>query len=586
MRFTIRRLHSVLWAAALVGVIPHGAGAQTPDPPASCPQGRIDRVEIKNGDVFDPAADEPSLLRWALGTANKLHIRTRQDFIRKTLLFHVGDCLDPDLLVESERLLSTFSFLRRVSVTHARDGAGGQVVQVATSDEWTTQFNVGVTYDAGVNFEWLSLNELNFLGDGIRLSASKRQYREDRSQSIFVGWPYLVRHTNIRAEYGSTPSGSSYGFRVSRPFVGDVGRHSVQVAFGRTSSFFSYGAPSGSRYAHVLIPLVNESAHVQYARRFGTLWHSWVVGVALGRQTLRMRGDPEYVEGNDFDGRHPSDQGVPDALRRQLSGQGATRLSLHLGTRKDLPTQMVGLDGVRDVQYVANGYLVAMAAGRSLGLLVPDSIEAHDSFVHFDAALARPVGSSYVRASVYGEADHVRDGWRSAFMGAELVTYARASWLPNQTVFLGVTGAGGWRTAVPFQLTLGGRDGIRSLPDEAIPGGRRLIFTLEDRIRLDWPAWQAVDLGATIFGDVGKMWAGDAPLGVDSPWQAGVGFGLRIGVPRGTRIIWRPDIAFPAGRGGSPVFRITLELHSLRHGFQTAKLARSMRFNEGVAGFF
>lgn len=585
MPLYVRRLFPLLWTVVFLGVTPHTAQSQTVDPPASCAHGRIDRIQIRNGNVFSPDVDDPGVLRWAYRTANHLHIPTRPAFIKKSLLFRVGDCLEPYLLTESELLLSGFPFLRSVRITHEQDGTGGETVHVDTRDEWTTQVNLGVNYDAGLNFKSFALNEFDFLGEGIRLSASKHQYREDRSQSISVAWPYLVRHTNIRTAYASSPSGFSYDIRVAHPFVGDVGSHSFRVDVGRSSSFFSYGTPSGSQYAHVLLPLLHESTSIQYGRRFGTRRDGWVTGLILERQVLRVQGAPEYVEGNNFDHRQTSGQVLPGSILRQIGGQGATRLSLLVGARKNVPTQMVGLDAVRDVQFVANGYQVAFSLGQSLGLLVPDSLAAHDTFAHVDAAMARPIGPSYFRAGLYSEADHQQGGWEDVLAGADVVAYGRADWLPAQTLFFRASGAGGWRTTVPFQLTLGGPEGIRSLADEEVPGGRRLVLTFEDRIRLDWPTWQAVDLGLTVFGDAGKMWAGDAPLGVTSPWEGSFGFGLRIGAPRGTRIIWRPDIAFPVGRPGAPIFRITLELNSLRSGFQTAKLLRSMRFNQGVQTF-
>ncbi len=372
---------------------------------------------------------------------------------------------------------------------------------------------------------------------------------------------------------------------MSRPFVGEVGRHSIRLNAARSADFFSYGMPSGSEYSHILVPRLIESASFQYGRRFGSLRRSWVAGLQLNRQAMRVQGASTYVVGSDFDGSGSAAVDLPGPIRRQFVSRAATRLSLHLGTRTHVPARMVGLDGLRDVQFVSDGYLVAFSVGRSIGLLVPDSIEAGDAFVHFDAAISKPVGSSYLLAVAGLEADHARDGWTDVMTGGEVVAYGRAGWLPNQTVFLRASGAGAWDTTVPFQLTLGGREGVRSLREDEWPGGRRLILTLEDRIRLDWPEWQAVDIGLTVFGDVGRMWAGDAPLGVMSRWHGSVGFGLRVGAPRGTRFIWRPDLAFPVGRRGSPVLRITLELNSIRRGFVTEKLVRSMRFNQGIEAY-
>ncbi len=49
--------------------------------------------------------------RWAYSLANKLHVRTREKFILDELLFEVGECLDPLLLEETERLLRAYRFI-------------------------------------------------------------------------------------------------------------------------------------------------------------------------------------------------------------------------------------------------------------------------------------------------------------------------------------------------------------------------------------------------------------------------------------------------------------------------------------------
>ena len=114
---------------------------------------------------------------------------------------------------------------------------------------------------------------------------------------------------------------------------------------------------------------------------------------------------------------------------------------------------------------------------------------------------------------------------------------------------------------------------------------RMLRFVLEDRVALPWPS-KTADLGLTLFSDLGRVWPGEVPYGVDSDWQAALGFGLRLGLPRATRHIYRADIAFPVGpTGGSPIFRVTFEFNQLRAGFYTKDVSRSRRFAVGPESF-
>ena len=52
-------------------------------------------------------------------------------------------------------------------------------------------------------------------------------------------------------------------------------------------------------------------------------------------------------------------------------------------------------------------------------------------------------------------------------------------------------------------------------------------------------------VGATAFGDVGKVWAGDVPFGVTSDVRASAGISLLASVPRESRRLLRVDLAIP-----------------------------------------
>jgi len=106
-----------------------------------------------------------------------------------------------------------------------------------------------------------------------------------------------------------------------------------------------------------------------------------------------------------------------------------------------------------------------------------------------------------------------------------------------------VKAAGAWSMDRPFQLTGGGREGVRGYSRDAYPGASRLLLTLEDRSVL--LTRTALDVGLAIFGDLGQMWAGDVPYGADSGWKASVGLGFRVSLPGGTVGATRFDFTLP-----------------------------------------
>ena len=155
---------------------------------------------------------------------------------------------------------------------------------------------------------------------------------------------------------------------------------------------------------------------------------------------------------------------------------------------------------------------------------------------------------------------------------------------PRHTFFARVAGAGGWQVTQPYQLTLGGAGSVRGYNVNDFPGGRRVVFSAEDRVYLGWPWPNLFDLGMTLFADVGSSWAGDVPYGVDTGWRGTLGGGLRLGFPAGTRGVVRLDLAWPVeGEGlGSPIFRVQFgDPLGFLLGRADRQLSRSLRMAVG-----
>ena len=107
------------------------------------------------------------------------------------------------------------------------------------------------------------------------------------------------------------------------------------------------------------------------------------------------------------------------------------------------------------------------------------------------------------------------------------------------------------------------------------------MATVEARARVRGILEEFIDLGVTVFGDVGAVWRGDVPYGVDSGVRGALGAGLRVGFPPGSSTAIRADIAFPLGPGrpgNNPVFRISaVEWVGILNDFRSPDLQRSRR---------
>jgi hypothetical protein len=567
------------------------AGAAPPANPADsmgtelCGTGVITGIDIESRSIFDPSSTSIAPLSWTYGALNFLHINTAESFIRDELLFGVGDCLDPFLLTESYRLLDRYGFMYAEEISERSDGNGGYRVLVATRDEWSTKVDIGPTYEDGLNLERLQVTEENFLGRGVFGEYTYFARRETKTQSFGVRTPRFFGRSDAGIAAGSARPGNFFEQYWRYPFVGDAGRISLREGYRQGTDYFAYSTNGGQPFFQALIPVRRELAELSGAYRFGRVGSAFIVGASLTRDVLTFRTGPQVTYG-DFDEHEPLPGPVPADMARQLRPYSATRASLHLGMRRYRYVPYTGLDDLSHTELVSLGIFAGVTLGRSLPVLEADRAPPVDDYYgRGHVSMTLPLGQGLVVLGSTLEARREEGRWQDILLDTDFAAYGRADWLPWQTLFLRASVASGWDTSLPFQLSLGGREGVRSLDEDRYPGGRMLRFVLEDRIALPWPP-ETADLGMTVFSDLGRVWPGDAPYGIDSGWQAALGFGLRIGLPKGTRHIWRTDLAFPLnGESHTPIFRVTFEMNKLRSGFFTPDVFRSRRFTLGPDTF-
>lgn len=577
----------MLAVACLAGAPAVAAAQDGAKPAAACSEGVITSIVLDRRSVFDPESTNIGALAWTYRALNVFHVRTAADFIRGELLFREGDCLDPFLLSESERLLDLYGFLSGASITHEDDGSGGQRVLVSTRDEWSTQLDLGVTYDEGFNLERLQVTEENFLGRGIFAEFTHRERREVKRESFGLATPRFFGRADASIAWGRDRPGHFFDQYVHYPFVGEAGTYSVREGYSRGTVFFSYSTDGSTEpFNQVLVPAYRELIELSSGRRFGPPGRSLIAGLSLTRDVVDFPRVP-LVGSTSYDDLQEWAGPLPAGLGRQLRPTAATRIALQLGTRRYHYVEYVGLDGVRERQDASLGFFAGLTLGKGLDIGTPDDVEGlWDTYGRVHASFGIPVGTSLLHGGVTAETRRDEGAWRDVLVDADFVSYLRNASLPAHTIFFRASVAGGWNTELPYQLTLGGRAGVRSLVEDRYPGGRMARFVLEDRVVLPWPAPDAADLGLTLFSDLGRVWPGDVPWGLDSGWVAGVGFGLRIGVPARTRNVWRTDIVFPIGDTSTePIIRITYELNRLRSGFFTGDVLRSRRLNLGPDQF-
>jgi hypothetical protein len=573
------------------------------DPSASetapaCTAGEVTSIFIDNRSIFDVSTIEDERFRWAYRLANSLHIETRPYWLRQQLLFDVGDCPDDFLIQESGRLLREFRFLARADVFAVPQPDGTRHVIVDTQDEWSTQLNLRITLDRGLDIERASLEEQNFLGIGTRLALFYEERRERLNYGAEVAMPNIAASGNDASfAIGRTREGTFVDQLLMHPFRGEVGRVAGRQQFRRRDDLFAYALGTMEGPTHITIPTDEGFAEITLAGRLGEPGRQTLIGGGLSWERMLFPGFPEsvgVVEDGNFDERIPADSGAVEELGIQVNPRTATRLNLIIGQRNVNYGRRNGLDNLFGIQDVLLGSDLSFTLGRTIGSIATGGAEPQDDFFAALNVYAGWAGDNWIittqnRAEgrqVIGDDNGLEDpedggGGKDVLLESETYAYFQPQGPGRHTLVGRLHFQGGWDMQTPFQLTLGGRYGIRGYNEDAFPGGQRLVFTLEERLAFRWPAPTLIDSGLTLFGDVGAGWAGGAPFGVDTGIKGSVGIGIRLGFPTGTRSVVRIDLAAPVKSDFSfsdMILRVHMrEVLGLLKSFSTPQMMRSRR---------
>jgi hypothetical protein len=530
-----------------------GSARVIPGSSPDCHTAPITYIFVDNHSIFD--ASDPLLPRrfdWAYLVVNRLHVRTRPGVIRRELLFHTGDCLDPALLDESARLLRGFPFISRADVYPVRQPDSTYHVVVDTQDEWTTGVGVRLGIHHGLELRGARARDRNLFGSG---QTGEVWYIEhDLTRDYGVAWndPQLGgSRWDMAGALGRTRAGVVAWQTLEYPFLGETGRWAGRESARHTEQDFDFVAGNDPQELDVLVPVRDVGADVAVVGRLGRPGDLTIFGGGLAFRNRSFHSAPLSVVDQDFATLQPADSAQAAQVRPEMEPRDAVRAVLLLGQRNIYWTQRRGYDSPRGQQDIRLGAEVSLALSRSLPSLARDDDLATTLTLYtgFDAGPALVV----LRARGDGLRDFAAPAgapeWKDLFADSELLAYLRGKLLPAQTLVLRAGGTGGWRARSPFQLTLAGDDAVRGYDSHRFPGGRRASFTAEDRIFFGWPFPEVFDLGGTVFADGGRIWPGDAPFGTDSGWRASAGVGLRAAFPAGGRITYRADVAVPLDGG-------------------------------------
>src|SRR5690606_718211 len=361
--------------------------------------------------------------------------------------------------------------------------------------------------DGGLRFEGLRVRENNLLGTGQAVAFHYIERDVVRDVVFSYATPQLARtRWDLRVAAGRTRAGTLVDQVIAYPFVGEIGKWAFRQSFRREDHYFDYiaGDAVGS-VTRVLLPVRDKAVDLAAIARVGHPGALTLFGAAIGFQETSFPGadSAEVVRDKNFGNPGQADSALLAEIGPQVEPVENVRLMLLLGKRNVRWVRRRGFDSMRGVQDIRLGAGAELAIGRSLGFGRTD-----DLFTSLNLYGAREDAGILLagRGRFDARKDYDDGRWEDIFAEAEGLAYWRPSAESRHTFVLRGAAAAGWQTRTPFQLTLGGDHALRGYAPERFPGGRRAVFSLEDRIYLGWPLREVLDLGATLFADLGRVW--------------------------------------------------------------------------------
>jgi outer membrane protein assembly factor BamA len=482
----------------------------------------IGEIRIDNQNIFD--LDNPKENNALFQLANKLHIRTRPDVIRRTLLFKNGEPLSVRLIEETERLLRSNHYLYDVRIRPVAYNNGIVDIEVATRDTWTLNPGFNFSRQGGSNSTGLNLKEYNLLGTGIAMGLA-RTSDVDRSgqeftfsrNNAFDGWT-TVEYTNANFDDGQRNS-----FTLNRPFYALDTRWAAGVSAStdeRIDSIYNSSNIIG-QYRHQ-----SESGQVYGGFSKGLVdgWtHRYSVGIQY--QNDAYRTDPTL----------PPPSQVPLDLKQ-------VGPFVRYQAVEDDYVKVKNRNLIERAEYFALGFNSTLQLGRAMtDLGSTRNLWTYFATVSNGYAFA---GNHNLLTSAYANGKYGADGGEHQFAGIGAKYYR--PYKQHSLFFASISMDTVSNGDAADQLLLGGDNGLRGYPLRYQTGTHRALLSLEQRVYTDWYPFRLFRVGGAVFFDYGRAWGGMNQNTANPGWLSDVGFGLRILNDRSaTGRVVHIDLAFP-----------------------------------------
>ena len=442
----------------------------------------IGEIRLTRENVFDLANPEEN--NWAYRLANRLHIVTREDTIRKQLLIENGAPLSKQRADESERILRRNKYLHDADIRPTRVANGVVDLEVTTRDVWSLAPELSISHSGSETRSRIGLEDSNLLGRGQMLRFLRDKDTDRTEKTVEFGDNHLGRSwVSTRLRYSDNSDGDAFLVSVIRPF------HELDARWAAGGSVY------GDDRRSTIYAFGEEAAEYRHARDYISAFGGWSKGVRNGRVRRFTAG--VIYDDNVF-------SPVPDPT-----------LSAILPEDRKLAYPFFGFELVEDDYVTAqNRDQMSRTEDFQMGLRVAASVGWSDrSFgadrdaVIFSANSSRGFGSLessalLLSASLSGRSE---SGDAANTMLTMTARYYRKQ-SEKRLFFIKLSGVAGHNLHLDNLVVVGGKTGLLGYPLRYQVGESRVVASVEERYFTDWDPFRLARVGAAVFTNAGRVW--------------------------------------------------------------------------------
>lgn len=283
---------------------------------------------------------------WIERTSNKLHTLSSEGILRRELLFRSGQRFDPELVVRSQRLMISRSYISEVDVAVTPDPADPERVDITlyVRDKWSIQLEGGLYSDRRA---MIGLSDHNILGTGTRFKV----------ETYLRRWDFAYGGNVVGYEMPNL-LGSFFSFEIEggRNFYEDRLRIQLNKEFLKPTDYEVGISYTNMREKEYFVD--RDSSELIKVRRLD-LWGGWSHYLPAIRSSIYLTGhynSSRFVErpGETSAAIHPALHDRDEVL----GGIGLYRERLY-------KTNMVY--GFGRKEYIATGYRAELLGGHTWG---------------------------------------------------------------------------------------------------------------------------------------------------------------------------------------------------------------------------